>query len=65
MSALHQKIIDTMTLEGLSPLTQKAYLYQIGHQAIQTTFRYLQWIAMMDLKEELSEDLLRPLEATQ
>ncbi|ADZ91191.1 tyrosine-type recombinase/integrase [Marinomonas mediterranea] len=37
----------------------------LGHQVIQTTFRYLQWIAMMDLKEESSEDLLRPLETTQ
>ncbi|WCN13242.1 hypothetical protein GV054_09605 [Marinomonas mediterranea] len=29
MSALHQKTIDTMTLKGLSPLTQMAYLYRL------------------------------------
>lgn len=30
----------------------------LGHKQIQTTFRYLQWIAMMDLKRRDSEDLL-------
>nr|WP_269448097.1 hypothetical protein [Marinomonas gallaica] len=30
----------------------------LGHKQIQTTFRYLQWIAMMDLKRRESEDLL-------
>lgn len=31
----------------------------LGHQTIQTTFRYLQWVAMMDFKRQSSEDLLR------
>ena len=33
----------------------------LGHQTIQTTFRYLQWVAMMDHKTQSSEDLLREI----
>ena len=33
----------------------------LGHSQLQTTFRYLQWIAMMDLRSNSSEDLLRDL----
>lgn len=33
----------------------------LGHSQLQTTFRYLQWVAMMDLRSKISEDLLQGL----